>query len=392
MTERWTTPEDVAAKVRLRWSDGTLLSAMARSEPFPVQDLAVRGPKPSEIGADLGAVQQWAADLEQGSRDGARWKIVYVEIGGREFGRNRIPSRIRIETYEQAWATLGVRREVARYREILVLAGPVEPVHAWVADKPLKAIAATDDWPALLAAYQWLEAARGSRRYLRTIDAPGVDTKFVERHRSVLGALLGVSGTATGFVRDLGLASKPDLLRMRFGPGFAGLPSGVTDATFRVDEVAEGCMGVHAAVVVENETTFLSLEPPHEGVLLWGRGFDTDRVGKMRWLAEVPVWYWGDLDTHGFAILDRLRAWLPQAESFLMDRESLLRHRDRWGKEPSPTAARLDRLDADELALYADLVGDRYGSTVRLEQERLDWGWVVDHLPYATGLGAEKNT
>lgn len=383
MTDRrWTTSDQIAAKVRRRWADGALLSALARAEPFPVQDMAVRGPKASEIGADVGAVQQWAAELERGSRDGARFEIVYGEIGGREFGRNRIPSRVRIETYDQAWAILGVGREAARFREILGLVEQVEPVLAWVADKPLKAIDATDDWPALLAAYRWLDDARGSRRYLRTIDAPGVDTKFVERHRSVLGTLLGISGTASGFVRELGLASKPELLRMRFAPGFAGLPSSVTDATFRVDELAELCVGVQAAGVVENETAFLSLDPPYEGVLLWGKGFDTDRVGRMRWLSGVPVWYWGDLDTHGFAILDRLRAWLPQTASFLMDRESLLQHRDRWGTEPSPTSARLDRLDAEESALYADLVGDRYGSAVRLEQERLDWGWVVDHLPY----------
>lgn len=383
MTGRqWTTPDEIAAKLRRRWTDGTLLSALARGEPFPSQNLAVRGPKASEIGADLGAVQQWAAELDRGSGGGVRYEIVYGEIGGREFGRNRIPSRIRIETYEQAWALLGVRRQVDRYCEILGLAGEMDAVHSWVAAKPLKAIDATDDWPALLAAYRWLDAARGSGRYLRTIDAPGVDTKFVERHRSVLGALLGISGTASGFVRDLGLASKPDLLRMRFGPGFAGLPGSVTDASFRVDEVAELCVGVQVAVVVENETTFLSLDPPYEGVLIWGKGFDTDRVGRMRWLSEAPVWYWGDVDTHGFAILDRLRAWLPQTASFLMDRESLLQHRDRWVTEPSPTSARLDRLDGDESALYADLVGDRYGSAVRLEQERLDWGWVLGRLPY----------
>ena len=379
---RWTTPDEIAVKLRRRWTDGTLLSALARGEPFPALDLVVRGPKASEIGADLGAVQQWAAELDRGSRDGARYGIVYAEIGGREFGRNRIPSRVRIETYEQAWTTLGVGREVARYREILDLTGQVEAVYAWAVDNPLRAIEATDDWSALLAAYQWLVAARGSGRYLRTIDASGVDTKFVERHRSVLGALLGVSGTASGFVRDLGLASKPELVRLRFGSGFAGLPSDVTDATFRVDEVVELRVGVQVAVVVENETTFLSLEPPPEGVLFWGKGFDTDRVGRMRWLSDVPVWYWGDLDTHGFAILDRLRAWLPQTASFLMDRESLLQHRDRWGSEPSPTSARLDRLDADESALYADLVVDRYGPAVRLEQERLDWGWVLDHVPY----------
>jgi hypothetical protein len=381
-TQRWTTPDEIAAKLRRRWADGTLLSALARGDAFPPQDFAVRGPRASEIGADLGAVQRWTAELDRGSGGGLRYEIVYGEIGGREFGRNRIPSRIRIESYEQAWTILGVGRQVDRYREILDLTRETVAVHSWVADRPLKALDATDDWPGLLAAYRWLDSARGSNLYLRTIDAPGVDTKFVERHRSVLGALLDVSSSASGFIRDLGLASKPELLRMRFGPSFAGLPVTVTDATFRVDEAAELAASAQAAAVVENETTFLSLDPPHDGVLLWGKGFDVDRVGRMRWLSEVPVWYWGDLDTHGFAILDRLRAFLPQTSSFLMDCETLLHHRDRWGTESSPTSARLDRLDADEAALYADLVVDRYAPAVRLEQERLDWGWVLDHVPY----------
>lgn len=228
---------------------------------------------------------------------------------------------------------------------------------------------------------RWLDAARGSGRYLRTIDVPGVDTKFVERHRSVLAALLDVRGSASGFVADLGLAAKPDGIRMRFDPGFAGLPSSITEAAFRVDEIADVRLGIAVAVVVENETTFLSLDPPVDGVLFWGQGFDTDRVGRMRWLSDVPVWYWGDLDTHGFAILDRLRAWLPQTKSFLMDRATLLEHRPRWGSEDQPAAARLARLDPAESALYDDLVSDRYGVNVRLEQERLDWRWVLEHLP-----------
>jgi hypothetical protein len=89
------------------------------------------------------------------------------------------------------------------------------------------------------------------------------------------------------------------------------------------------------------------------------------------------VTYAGDLDTHGFAILNTLRASVPQTRSLLMDRETLLAHRDRWGFESSPTRARLDYLTRTEQALYTDLVEDVYAPSLRLEQERLDWEWVV---------------
>lgn len=80
------------------------------------------------------------------------------------------------------------------------------------------------------------------------------------------------------------------------------------------------------------------------------------------------------------SILDRLRAWLPHTRSVLMDRETLLAHRDRWVTEAAPTTATLTRLSPDEQQLYDDLVADRHGDQVRLEQERIDWSWVEPRL------------
>ena len=145
-------------------------------------------------------------------------------------------------------------------------------------------------------------------------------------------------------------------------------------------------------MIVENEITYLSVPVPAGGVVLWGKGFDVSRPGSLPWLRDVEVQYWGDLDTHGFAILHRLRAWLPQTRSFLMDRDTLLAHRDRWGREPRPTAARLDRLTLEERALYRELVEDRHGDCVRLEQERLDWRWVLERLTYEGTLNPAQAT
>jgi hypothetical protein len=138
---------------------------------------------------------------------------------------------------------------------------------------------------------------------------------------------------------------------------------------------------VKIAVVIENEITFLSVPVPDGGVVLWGKGFEVSRATSLPWLVNAEIRYWGDLDTHGFAILNQLRARLPQTRSFLMDRDTLLAHRERWVTEPTPTAAHLDRLRDDEQALYEDLVTDRFGVRVRLEQERIDWAWASHRLP-----------
>jgi hypothetical protein len=381
MTRPWTTPADLQTKVRRRWTDGSLLAAYADGRPFPDMDLPLNGPSPGEVGDALDAVRRWIAELEAGSRGGQRYELVHISIGGRHVGRNRIPGRASLTTYDQAWRLLGVLGQVAAFRRILDLSADAPSVHAWVAAQPLRALEVADEWEQVVSAYRWLDGARGSGRWLREITARGVDTKFVERHRSVLAGMLGVERGAEAFVAALGLRAKPESLRLRFDPSSIGLPGPLTEGTFRVEELAALHAQVRLAIIVENETTYLTVPVPDGGVVIWGRGFEVGRAGGLPWLRDVDVHYWGDLDTHGFAILHQLRAWLPQARSLLMDRATLVEHRDRWVREPSPTAARLDRLTPDEAALYADLVSDRLGDAVRLEQERVDWAWAEQRLP-----------
>jgi hypothetical protein len=193
--------------------------------------------------------------------------------------------------------------------------------------------------------------------------------------------MLRVSSTASGFLADLGLRCKPGLVRLRPSPslGFPG-PT-LTELAVRSEELAQLTVEPRVAVIVENEISYLSVDVPEGGIVFWGKGFEVDSIGRLRWLAEADVLYWGDIDTHGFAILDRLRAWLPRARSVLMDRDTLLAHRDRWVTEDHPAKSVLTRLTRDEYDLYSELVGDGLGERVRLEQERIDWHWVEQRLP-----------
>lgn len=92
--------------------------------------------------------------------------------------------------------------------------------------------------------------------------------------------------------------------------------------------------------------------------------------------------YWGDIDTHGFAILDSLRKYFPLAASFLMDRSTLMTHALQWGEEPLDKrhTLPLSRLVDDEAALYDDLRDDRIRPQLRLEQERIGYRWLCAAL------------
>jgi len=85
------------------------------------------------------------------------------------------------------------------------------------------------------------------------------------------------------------------------------------------------------------------------------------------------ITYWGDVDTHGLAILNRLRSRFPRARSVLVDRGTLLAHRSQWVAEKTPAKAALGLLNPAEQAIYQDLVNGIFGPAVRLEQERVSF-------------------
>jgi hypothetical protein len=356
-----------------------LLCAYANGEPFEPISVSLRGPSPAQIGDDIAAAREWVAALDAGRRNDARYALEWKSVGGRQIGRNQLPVRAVLSSNQQAWALLGVGAQVRRFDDQLTLAQQHPRIREWIIAYPHRALTLVPEMPQLIAAYQWLHDHRQSQRYLREISAPGVDTKFAERYRSDLAGMLGVSSSATGFLADLGLRSKPGLVRLRPAPSL-GLPPTLTELAVRAEELAELAVAPRVAVVIENEISYLSAAVPDDGVVIWGKGFEVDSVGRLPWLADTDVVYWGDLDTHGFAILDRLRAWLPGARSVLMDRETLLAHRDRWVTEDRPAKSVLTRLTPDEQSLYTELVEAGLGDRIRLEQERIDWSWAEQRL------------
>jgi hypothetical protein len=122
--------------------------------------------------------------------------------------------------------------------------------------------------------------------------------------------------------------------------------------------------------VVENEITYLAFPPPEGSVVIFG-GYALPRLNRLTWLADKDLIYWGDIDTHGFAILNQLRRRYPHARSILMDRPTLLTHEAHWTQESKPVNAYLELLTSDEAALYTDLVEGVLGDAIRLKQERV---------------------
>nr|WP_286196907.1 DUF2220 domain-containing protein [Thalassotalea sp. G20_0] len=99
-------------------------------------------------------------------------------------------------------------------------------------------------------------------------------------------------------------------------------------------------------------------------------------------MKEKETIYWGGIDTHGFAILSRLRQYFPQVRSLLMDQATLQAHLALCTEEMDSKrfTGELTGLAPDESPVFAALKDNTFGKNLRLEQERIGYAWLLDAL------------
>ncbi len=372
----WTRAADVRAAVKHKWRQGHLLRSLVESEPaFPLR-IALKRPSTRELGEMFADVRAWHEEL----RSIRHARIEYRTVNHRQVGANDVPFAVWIDTIEDA-ATIvsGAGTELASFRHLVDETADRAPaVLSVLGAVPFECIGAAADWSRLLDVADWLRTHPRPGIYLRQMDIPGVDTKLVERHRRlmirILDALLAdtaIDGDTGDLSRRYGFRSKPRLVRFRSLDPAARLgPVALHDVTLPAAELA-AVEPPSIVFITENEINFLAFPEIGDGFVVFGAGSGLEHLAAVPWLHDRPVWYWGDIDTHGLAILDQLRRVVPSARSLLMDLPTLLAHRDYWAVEPSPVGRDLPLLNDDEREVYEALRSGRFGNRVRLEQERI---------------------
>lgn len=385
----WTRVDDVRAMCRKRWQHGDLLRATLHdAAPFLLR-FAIRGPGAGDLAERFVEVRAWVEQWRAFEAGQVEW----AEKRDRVVGGQRLPVAVSFDDIDSLVAWLGCDAEVGLFRGLADMARRRRAgALAWLMRRPLQAIELTDAWAGLLDVADWLEAHPRSGLYARQVDVAGVHSKFIERHLTVLREWLGAG--PDGIDPDLGLQGKP--LRLRFRILDRALPTlpGAICPDIEIDAVnfARLALPVSDVFITENEINYLAFPPRADAMVIFGAGYGWSALKQACWLERRRLYYWGDIDTHGFAILDGLRASFPHAQSFLMDRHTLMEHVAAWGVEGEPSMRDLARLNSDEAALYDDLRFRRLGSDpaesgcVRLEQERIGFRYLASALATLGGV------
>lgn len=386
---KWTRPGDLRAQLQKMWDHGELLAGFITGETIFPKRLVLKVPTSAEVSDRFDEVRIWSNEL----RAMTRCRVEMREFKHRIFGANSLPQELWIETVDDALALIGKQRAGDRFVELIETTRKNQPqLLSWLSKRPLRALELFDVWSRLLAIVSWVEKNPRPGVYVRQVDIPGVHSKFIEAHRSVLVELLDVTllpesidFTANGvsqFARRYGFLDKPIRIRFRLlDLKHALLPGDlVQDITLDAESFSKLAPHISRVFITENEINFLAFPQIKDSLVIFGAGYGFEMLRKAEWLSRCRIHYWGDIDTHGFAILDQLRSQFDHVESFLMDRSTLLAFKTQWGEEEKPTLRDLPRLTLDERDLYNDLRDNRLQKNLRLEQEKVGFGWVESAL------------
>ncbi|MDR2957040.1 MAG: DUF3322 domain-containing protein [Coriobacteriales bacterium] len=335
---------------------------------------ALRIPTEAIAGNQMDEVAKWVALWRQEKWLDQAIEVEWKTVAWSTLGRQHLPTRVTIKGVSSLATLADVQRDWQQLVESAEILRSAWPVHDLSNVLPklasqLDKLSATE-LDKFIRVVDWLVDNPESGMLPRQLPIPGVDSKWLEKHRSSVEKLKA----ALSGVSELGLVAAPVHFNVRvLDPTLPGLRDGDPHAfSASVSELAKLVWQPTWVLIVENAQTLAALPEFSGMVAVFGRGKDVAALTAVYWMEKAEhLLYWGDLDTHGMHILSLARQAFPQIESILMDIDTLFEYADMSVNEPRPFVGQISHLTEAELGVLSQL---RINNT-RLEQERIDMAY-----------------
>ncbi len=322
---------------------------------------------------------------------GFGYSIEWEERNSRSHGRNNFPRKIIFESEEDFLRYIGKLGEFAAFRAAVEKIRERFPaLDPWIRSHRQLLVDSVGEVNGLLEVVDYLLLHHRPELFARELPL-SVDTKFVERNCLILREWLdlmlpphAIRADEEHFHRRYGLRYPEPLIFIRFLDESvqrrAGSPWSECCVPLRL--LSEKCLSAARALIVENKVNLLTLPLMEETFAVGGLGNGVTDLRYVQWLSDIPLWYWGDIDTEGFSILSRLRVLFRHLRSLLMDEETVRTWRDRIGTLGTGRGGeRLSNLTGPEEAAFQVCLRDN----LRIEQERFPQTFVAETLRATLG-------
>jgi hypothetical protein len=304
--------------------------------------------------------------------------IEFLPVKTRRFADGTLPGKIEFTSLPDLTRYIGKGVEAERIlRHAELVSKRLPGTTAWTA-KHTEKLADENSafWNDICLVVEYFRDHPKPWVYVRELPL-GLQTKFVEKNYRVIVELVEViapnalNEPYTSWQDRLGLRSGSSLIEGRFlDPKLAPtLPqhfqAPVTEwnnCEFKAPSVV---------LVTENRTTFLTLPSIPGCLALLGKGYAVTRLAEIKKLSAASVFYWGDIDQHGFEILASFRSKLSHVQSLLMDSATTEQFRSLATTETVEATLQpafvSEHLTNDERGVWEKCANNHF----RLEQEHL---------------------
>ena len=373
-------------KYHKEWLKSDNLFPIEINLDIPTEQEALRQTK--NVKNWVSAWEKWQNNTKQ---DAIVSELIWTKRCFRILGTQLVPEKLVINNELEAVSLIDKIDEwicvVTRYNTMI----EIWPELKDTLTKYYSFLAASDEenYSRLIEMLKWITNNQDSNIYPRQIPVAGIDSKWLESHKKIVSELVAIIKNVdnTDFYEVCGLKSPPQLIRIRvLDPTLRSLIGGLCDISVSLEEAVNLAIKPKTVFIVENLQTGLAFQDLPGSVVIMGLGYGVDVLEKLPWLCNARCIYWGDIDTHGFAILDRARKYLPSIKSILMDEATLLAHRRLCVEEKKQHSIKeLPRLTEEEQHVYRSLKRNVWGQNIRLEQERVCWEAVCNIIKKVTG-------
>jgi len=206
----------------------------------------------------------------------------------------------------------------------------------------------------------------------RQVPLPGIHAKWLDGRKAGVQALTGLD--------DLGLLpGHPPRIHFTYLDPAHRSSGGRLHDSATVGDAFIPAYRPQVVIISENKDTAIHFPPIPSGIAVEGDGFGGKTAANFAWLTGAPrLYYWGDIDAHGYEILNGYRADGLPVTSILMDQGTYDAY-ERFGtdtdKNNAPlrpgTPKPLDELHPHERAVYHRILDPGHTGHRRIEQERI---------------------
>ncbi len=232
-----------------------------------------------------------------------------------------------------------------------------------------------NQWDSLIKVCRYFETNTHTGLYIRELPV-SVHTKFIERNQGVIIRLVTqivphlIHKDGETFEEKLGLKGKHNLIRIRFLDDTLQVLVGFKEIGIAETEINFLNIPCKRVFIIENDIAALTFPQVENAIVLFGKGFNVASLKNVKWLNEKDIYYWGDLDVHGFEILSQLRSYFMHTKSLLMDIDTVRFFQyEKWHENSTTGRKTITGLNPSEQNAY-NYIKDR-DVPIRLEQEQI---------------------